>query len=398
MGLPVHLKALGVIAGTAGAMIATELFVHGIRNTTALARAAVRPLDLARIGRKLTGLAVTIGVVAAAYWLLTEYQGDFYAPFFTAVRTCFPAFVIAAPLYFAYVDRRQRDPEDIYAEIGAFMLAGRVPRDPTVIRQHALGWAVKAFFLPLMFVYLCSLVGSIEKAVETGGPSGPVAWHNLAQDVLFGIDILFACVGYTLTLRLFDTHVRSVEPTVLGWVACLICYPPINRITSAYITYDAAGNHWDVVLGSWPPLQLMWGGAILFCLVIYVWSTVCFGLRFSNLTNRGIITIGPYRWVKHPAYLAKNISWWLVSMPFLSGAGVGDALRHSAMLLLFNAVYLLRAVTEERHLSRDPDYRAYQAFIARHGLWAWFTAVADRVLSIRAAARRSQQSRSRRLV
>ena len=40
------------------------------------------------------------------------------------------------------------------------------------------------------------------------------------------------------------------------------------------------------------------------------------------------------------------------------------------MLLLFNGVYLLRAVTEERHLSRDADYRAYRAFIAEHGLWA----------------------------
>ena len=39
--------------------------------------------------------------------------------------------------------------------------------------------------------------------------------------------------------------------------------------------------------------------------------------RFSNLTHRGIITNGPYRYSKHPAYLAKNLSWWLVSMPFM---------------------------------------------------------------------------------
>ena len=68
--------------------------------------------------------------------------------------------------------------------------------------------------------------------------------------------------------------------------------------------------------------------------------------------------------------MAKNISWWLTSMPFLIGAGMGDAILHSAMLLLFNGVYLLRAITEERHLSRDPDYGAYKAYIAHHGLWA----------------------------
>lgn len=371
-GLPIHLTALGIIGGTAGTMIAAELLLaRGLdRQTSALMRPAVRPLDIARVARKLAGLAVTIGVIAAAYWLLAEYRQDFYAPFFAVVPLCAPVFLLVAPLYVSYVDRRQGEPEDVYAEIGAFVLSGRMPRDLAAIRQHALGWAVKGFFLPLMFVYLCSIVGDIDKALDTGNLTGLMAWHGLAQNVLFGVDVLFACVGYGLTLRLLDTHIRSVEPSVLGWVACLICYRPINGITSAYITYDAAGYHWDAVLGPWPAVRLMWGAAILLLLVIYVWATVSFGLRFSNLTNRGIITGGPFRWVKHPAYVSKNISWWLISMPFLLSAGIGDAVRHSAMLLLVNGIYLLRAITEERHLSRDPDYVAYKAYIARHGLWA----------------------------
>ncbi len=366
-GLPVHLTALGIVCGTAGAMIAADLL---LRRGSALASKAVRPLDVARIARKLTGLAVTIGVIAAAYWLLAEYQQGYYAPFFAAVAVCAPAFIVAAPVYVAIVDRRQREPEDVYAEIGAFVLCGRVPHDLNAMQQHALGWAVKGFFLPLMFVYLCSSVGNIAKAIEAGDLALFLAWDNLAQDVLFGVDVLFACVGYALTLRLLDTQIRSVEPTVLGWMACLICYPPINRVTSAYVTYDAAGYHWDVVLGQLPALKLLWGGTILFLLVIYVWATVSFGLRFSNLTNRGIITVGPYRWMKHPAYLTKNLAWWMISMPFLTSAGIEGAVRHSAMLLLFNGVYVLRAITEERHLSQDPQYRAYAAHIARYGLWA----------------------------
>ena len=248
-GLPVHLTALVITGATAGAMIAVEIFAARGRGPHAplIMQAAVRPLDAARMARKLTGLAVTIGAIAAAYWLLAEYRGDFYVPFFAAVGACAPLFLIAAPWYLAHVDRRQRDPEDVYAEIGAFVLTGRMPRDLNAIRQHALGWAVKGFFLPLMFVYLCSLVGSVEKTIEAGDLAGLMAWNNLATDVLFGVDVLFGCVGYALTLRLLDTHIRSVEPTVLGWVACLICYQPFNRITSAYITYDAAGYHWDVV-------------------------------------------------------------------------------------------------------------------------------------------------------
>ena len=329
-----------------------------------------RALDAARVIRKLVGLAVTFGAIAAGYWLLAEYRRDLYAPFFAAVGACAPALLIAAPLYVAFVDRRQPDPEDVYAEIGAFMLSGRAPRDLRAIGQHALGWTVKAFFLPLMFAFLCSLLGGIERALQIGDITGLKAWHDLAQDVLFALDVLFAAVGYVFALRLFDTHIRSVEPTALGWIACLICYQPFNRLTNAYVTYDEAGYHWDTVLAQWPVLRALWGAAILICLIVYVWSTISFGPRFSNLTNRGVITVGPYRWVKHPAYLAKNISWWLVAVPFLTTGGFGEAARHSAMLLLFNGVYVLRAVTEERHLSQDPDYLAYRAYIARHGLWA----------------------------
>ncbi|MER9627095.1 MULTISPECIES: hypothetical protein [unclassified Mesorhizobium] len=39
----------------------------------------------------------------------------------------------------------------------------------------------------------------------------------------------------------------------------------------------------------------------------------------------------------------------------------------AAPLLALNAVYALRAITEERHLSRDLDYVAYCDYIAENG-------------------------------
>ena len=80
---------------------------------------------------------------------------------------------------------------------------------------------------------------------------------------------------------------------------------------------------------------------------------MAFGLRFSNLTHRGIITRGPYAWVRHPAYIAKNIAWWTMSIQGFSGP------LQFLFLALWNVVYYVRAVTEERHLGQDPDYRAY---------------------------------------
>jgi len=104
-------------------------------------------------------------------------------------------------------------------------------------------------------------------------------------------------------------------------------------------------------------------------MAIYSLSTITFGIRFSNLTHRGILTNGPYRFTKHPAYVSKNIGWWMVSVPFLSQMGAADALRHSALLLALNIIYGLRAYTEERHLSRDPVYREYALWMDQHGMF-----------------------------
>ena len=107
---------------------------------------------------------------------------------------------------------------------------------------------------------------------------------------------------------------------------------------------------------------------ILLLVVVYVWSTIAFGARFSNLTHRGIITNGPYRYSKHPAYLAKNLSWWLIAMPFMVGVSLGQTVRSCLLLGLLNGIYYLRAKTEERHLSLDPVYRQYAQWMQQHGV------------------------------
>lgn len=118
------------------------------------------------------------------------------------------------------------------------------------------------------------------------------------------------------------------------------------------------------------PLYYAWGGSILILTGVYALSTVVFGIRFSNLTHRGIITHGPYRLTKHPAYISKNLSWWLISVPFVSGASATAALAHCGILLCINFVYWVRAKTEEQHLLADPKYREYAAWIEEHGLFA----------------------------
>jgi protein-S-isoprenylcysteine O-methyltransferase Ste14 len=137
-------------------------------------------------------------------------------------------------------------------------------------------------------------------------------------------------------------------------------------VSGQYLAYHTDYD-WQQWLASVPTVYAAWGGAILLLTAVYLWATLSFAGRFSNLTHRGIITNGPYRLSKHPAYIAKNLSWWLISVPFLSQGGFWDGLMRCLMLFGVNVLYWLRARTEERHLSSDPVYIQYALWMEQHG-------------------------------
>ena len=363
-------KVLVAVAGTAAAMVALDVgWYRTPRNAgSGLAPERINAFSANRIVRKLIGFAATLGALAACYAAFPEYAGDFYDPVRRAAGLCLPWLVVATPLYVAFVDRRQREPEDAYAQLGALLTAQGIPETWSGLAQHARGWLVKGFFLPLMFVYLSGSLAEFWQADFSAAASSFEGFYTRAYATIFLFDLLFAVVGYTLTLRLLDNQIRSAEPTMAGWVACLVCYQPFWHLISAqYLAYDTDGTYWGTVSHAHPILYAAWGSLILACLVVYSWATVSFGLRFSNLTHRGIITSGPYRWTKHPAYITKCLSFWLISAPFLSEAGLEAALTQSLLLLAANGLYVARAVTEERHLAKDPVYRDYQAYIRERG-------------------------------
>ena len=372
--LPPETEAAFAAAATALPMLAYDLLVLKVhrRTSTGLrwqrAGGLLAGADLGRVAVKLLGLAATWAVIALGYWAFPEYHGDFYAPFWTALSAALPWLAVAAVPYFLLLDGRMAEPRDAYWRIGALLLGRRGAADAQLLWQHALGWSVKAFFLPLMFVWLSqSLAGLLDASIW----SGDLAFSSLFDAVWrlsFVIDLAFGLIGYCLTLRVIDSHIRSTEPTMLGWAVALACYPPFwAQISEAYLAYDDQ-LEWGVWLADWPVANVLWGTAIAALALIYAAATVAFGCRFSNLTHRGILTSGLYRWSKHPAYLSKNLFWWLVAVPFISSEGSAEAARHCLLLLGVNLLYYLRARTEERHLSRDPDYVAYALWMNEHAL------------------------------
>ncbi len=347
--------------------------------STGLARKALRSPDFKRIAVRLLGFVLTLGVIALVYWLFPEYHGSFYNPFWNFITALLVPLVLLILPYFIWTDTHLADPHDSYWLVGSlpmglFSADGFRDVDWAVLRGHFMGWTVKAFFLPLMVVYLSGEVGSLGVAYSAFVTSVQAGGYQFLYDLSYTVDLLFCVVGYAITLRLFDSHIRSTEPTAFGWVIALLCYQPFYSVIGQYyLRYDDS-LFWDNLLSGVPWLKSIWAVAIVLLLFVYALSTVAIGLRFSNLTYRGVVTGGPYRYTKHPAYLSKNLSWWLISVPWAwpQGGHWYESIRNCGVLAILNLVYYLRARTEENHLSRrDSNYVAYALWMNQHGILAW---------------------------
>jgi len=314
---------------------------------------------------KLGGLYATLAVMSVFYLLIPMYWGYFHEPFWDVLRAVAPyVFVLTIP-YFILIDALMADPRDGYWH-AAQLVSFRWSRvDWKILREYAKGWTIKGFFLPLMTPLL---IGAINRL-----PGLPTSWSiveivALVAGLVLCLDLGFVVLGYTFTVRILDSHIRSANPFVYAWIACLICYRPFWAFAGP--RYNDGVDWSDWFAGS-PVLLVTWGILVIAAKSSWAWSNMMFGFRFSNLTHRGIITSGPFRFTKHPSYVSKNIAWWLISVPFLSRSSPLDAVWFSAGLMFINTLYFVRAISEEAHLSEDPTYVAYAEWINEHGLFRW---------------------------
>ena len=296
---------------------------------------------------------------------LFRFERSWYAPYFRLFFPLCAALVVLGPAYAWLSERygRWSPDEDDLLNAGRGYAALLYLRKPDAAFWAAQRSAlVKFYFLPVMTVFLVGNAGNLELAVRNvllygGGSVQDTDFLALLWTVGFHatyvVDVALAILGYIVALRLFDTHVRSADPTASGWVVAIMCYPPFNQLADLYLGYMNAEHSWTGSLEGHSVVLVVLGGVTLLLAVIYTLATVAFGLRFSNMTNRGIVSRGPYAWVRHPAYVTKVLGWWLISAPFLTGVG------NTVRLGLWTAIYVARALTEERHLMADPNYRAY---------------------------------------
>jgi len=226
-----------------------------------------------------------------------------------------------------------------------------------------LFYLVKLYFTPVMLNFLIGNVNSLFGSFSTLSILGKVksatatqkiittAYFSFILYLILVIDTLIFSFGYLFESKKLKNVVKSVEPTAFGWLIAIICYPPINNLSGDVLGWYTSdfGDFGNV------NINIVMGVVSLLLFSIYLWASIALGTKASNLTNRGIVSSGPYKYIRHPAYASKNLSWWIMGIPFIIKFGFIAVIS----LILWTFVYFLRALTEERHLSQDQDYIDY---------------------------------------
>lgn len=114
---------------------------------------------------------------------------------------------------------------------------------------------------------------------------------------------------------------------------------------------------------TWPAFaQVVFAVATFFAIA----SLICLGRNFAVLPAlRSVTTIGPYAWLRHPAYLGEAgmvLACWLAGPNWISG---------TACLLLVPTL-MIRITAEERVLRLSPEYQSYVKSVRWRlvpGLW-----------------------------
>ncbi len=218
---------------------------------------------------------------------------------------------------------------------------------------------VKLFFIPVMIQFTVGnyhdFMSEIRRVIHHKGSQTLFTGFNnivfpVAVTAFYLLDTLLFAFGYLFSSSRLRNRIKSVDPTWSGWLVTLACYPPFNNLTASLAPHHSATYAYFHSIEATFVMRLV----VMLLLFVYVWASVSLGTKCSNLTNRGIVQRGAYRIVRHPAYISKVLVWWITLIPVLPHIPLA-----AAGMLVWTVIYFLRAVTEERHLSEDPDYVAY---------------------------------------
>lgn len=290
---------------------------------------------------------VVVYSVLMIVYLCSGYYRRFLVPETVWVLKGLYVFYLVVGLRLLIYKERDYKPEQLIVSVPEFLKTmyvfclGDDRKNWTISKRDKNLWLfalVKAYYFPIMVNFLVGNLKSLSWALD---------YQNLLN-LMFTIDTAFFTFGYLIQHKRLGNVVKSVEPTLFGWMIALVCYPPFNSVTGNYLGWYSNDNFTYTN----PSIDILAKVLIILLIGVYTWASTSLGFKCSNLTNRGIVKNGAYGLVRHPAYAGKVLAWWIMGLSSFSFPMV-------VSMAAWTMIYFFRAVTEERHLMMDPDYRRY---------------------------------------
>ena len=172
-----------------------------------------------------------------------------------------------------------------------------------------------------------------------------VAWI-LRQGLSLLAVLLFAQAALAALLMIFRRSTHITAPVWVQAIAWLSAYLPL------FFFVPSPGSLWQGLL----PVP---------GLALNLWALAALGTAFGiGPAQRGLVTEGPYHWLRHPMYAGELLS-------LMGGLGAAFRLWNLVILLIFSASLIWRICQEEQilHLCGYPVYARHVRWRLVPGIW-----------------------------
>jgi hypothetical protein len=311
------------------------------------------------------------------WWALQEYQRPQYASMFRTLPHAIPYVPVIVFLTHLFTEWRLGPSGGDGKDLGIFTLLRWKEVDYKGVREELLCWFIKGFFLIINYAELPKTLKIFRNKEEAIFSLPWVQMQPVIVTIIYGFIIASILPGYLFSAKIFGTHIRRIADSWFAFTVTIICYSPYaGGMVNRWFNYHPVSpdpdwmKPWVSHFNDNEMMLYILGGTILFFEFVHYWGEAIMGIRSSNLTNRGIVTSGPYRYCKHPVFASKCASWLIMWMPFASGDTVLECIRLMIAWCGICYVFAARCWAEERILAEDKDYVAYALWVDKNGLFS----------------------------
>ncbi len=226
-------------------------------------------------------------------------------------------------------------------------------------KKVLLNIVMRAYFIPIMAVQVYT---NIDNAIRHSQSSfygynffAVISWITA---ILWLTDTINASLSYCIESRWVENRSLSIDMTFGGWLVCLSVYYPLNQATGTLFKFApfVAYEHPESLLFSGTAFIYSLKIIEMIILIFHVYAATSLGPSVANISLKKLQTRGLYGIIRHPGTVLKLLLWWTQSVFYGGFWSVGYIFGH----LAWNLIYILRALTEERHLSNYEEYRLYK--------------------------------------